>query len=163
MPTPTYTLIDSVTLTSSASSVTFSSIPAGGDLVLISTITATGNDNIEVEFNGDTTDANYNYVSAYTYSGSAYSGSSSNRLFLNANSNAISANPLLSVFQVMDYSANDKQKTTLNRANLGNEVRMDAGRWEDTSAITSITLKTILGNSMASGSTLFLYGIAKEL
>ena len=35
MATPTYTLIDSTTLGSSAASVTFSSIPAGGDLVIV--------------------------------------------------------------------------------------------------------------------------------
>ena len=40
MATPTYTLIDSTTLTSSASSVTFSSISATGkgDLVLVSNV-----------------------------------------------------------------------------------------------------------------------------
>ena len=51
MATPTYTLIDSVTLGSSASSVTFSSIPAGGDAVLVISGTSSAAASIKVKLN----------------------------------------------------------------------------------------------------------------
>ena len=64
MATPTYTLISSVTLTSSASSVTFSSIAAGGDLAIHINANSTdnGGDAIKMQFNSDTAYQNYQNV-----------------------------------------------------------------------------------------------------
>jgi hypothetical protein len=60
----------------------------------------------------------------------------------------------------MDYSATDKHKTVLSRANnAANGVTAIAGRWASTSAITSIVL-TFQSSSLATGSTVALYGVS---
>jgi len=60
----------------------------------------------------------------------------------------------------MDYSQTDKHKTILmrtNRASTG--TSMIAGRWAQTTAITSIVVAPD-GGTFASGSTFALYGVA---
>lgn len=72
----TYTLISSNTLTSSAASVTFSSIPATyTDLVLrISSRTdaAGATATVAAQFNGDTTSANYSETNLNSDGATAY-------------------------------------------------------------------------------------------
>src|SRR5512147_1973064 len=136
MPTPTYTPLANVTLSSSASSVTFSSIPATyRDLVLVVNHLPSGDGDLRVQFNGDTTGANYPGVamvgngsttSSYTYTGYIAPvgfGTSTNR------HNAI--------FQIMDYSATNKHKSVLTRGdNAANQTGATAGRWANTAAVT---------------------------
>jgi hypothetical protein len=64
--------------------------------------------------------------------------------------------------QIMDYSATDKHKSTLSRANNpGQGVNVNAGRWPSTSAITTITLAIAFGGSnFNAGSTFALYGVS---
>jgi hypothetical protein len=156
MPTPTYTLIDSVTLGSSASSVTFSSIDQTfGDLVLV--FSGTGlNNSYYIEFNADATSSNYSYVRMVAF---ASPGSGSGAFpQVGSIDNVIGNN----ISQIMDYSATDKHKTTISRANFSDyTLGAYAMRWANTSAITS--LKAYADNSFDSGCTLFLYGIAKAL
>jgi hypothetical protein len=65
MPTPTYTPLATVTLGSSASSVTFSSIPATyRDLILVVDGTTNATHNVGMRFNGDTGN-NYFMVTAF--------------------------------------------------------------------------------------------------
>jgi hypothetical protein len=162
MPTPTYTLIDSVTLTSSASEVTFSSIPAGGDLVL--SISHSTNLNIAFKgyLNGDT-GANYNLVRMVGDGSTATSSSSS------STSAPIfgSASPIIgnTIIQLMDYSATDKHKSILMRTGSLDEfgsVSAYALRWANTSAVTSIQIDAG-SRTFNAGSTFFLYSIAKAL
>ena len=61
MATATYTLINSTTLSSSASTVTFSSIPTGGDLAIVVETTLTGSASINFRLNND---SGSNYSSA---------------------------------------------------------------------------------------------------
>jgi hypothetical protein len=75
MPTPTYTPLATVTLASTASSVTFSSIPATyRDLVVVHNNFGTVNNdaNSNFRFNGDS-GSNYSRVYAF-WSGSIVSG-----------------------------------------------------------------------------------------
>ena len=160
MATPTYTLIDSTTLTSSASSVTFSSITQDyRDLILvIDAKHATTNENNTLQFNGD---SGSNYSNVYMYGTGSSTGSSAQTLAyirIDFATEMTTTNPNLDIVQIMDYSATDKHKSTLSRANnSSNATEATAGRWANTSAITSIVIAPRSG-SYASG-TFHLYGI----
>jgi hypothetical protein len=167
MPTPTYTLIDSVTLTSSASSVSFTGISAAGkgDLVLVATAYGSSAGITQrIIFNGDT-GANYNSVFAYGNGSSNGSGSKSAFSYLRViEAGGLSSDPSIGVIQVADFSATDKQKSVLVRADSAGAnaaTEMIAGRWASTSAITSILVYLSAGNYLA-GSTFFLYQIVSE-
>ena len=165
MPTPTYDLIASNVLSSATSSVTFSSIPATyRDLVLVARPLAPASSYfvMGLRFNGDT-GSNYNRVSM-AGSGSAASSSSQ------VNETNAPLGYLVAVFpgfnnvtiaQIMDYSATDKHKTVLTRANTPEDyVEALATRWASTSAIDSVTVMRREGSAdFPSGSTFYLYGI----
>jgi hypothetical protein len=159
MPTPTYTPLATVTLGSSASSVTFSSIPATyRDLILVFAGTRTGNNNVQYRFNSDT-GTNYSTVIA-AGNGSGTTSSAESLSFLFSTSYTLQTDTQLNtILQVMDYSATDKHKTTLLRfAQAGSGVSMAAGRWANTAAITSVQIYTG-NNDFGFGSTFSLYGV----
>jgi hypothetical protein len=163
MPTPTYTPLATVTLGSSASSVTFSSIPATyRDLILVvaGEPTSGGGGIGRVRFNSDT-GSNYSIVTAEGTGSAAQSGSLTTTFmpFSFHRSTVLDGffNP--HIIQVMDYSATDKHKSVLLRANASsNGVVMTAGRWANTSAITIVSF-TIESGSWDTGSTFNLYGV----
>jgi hypothetical protein len=159
MATPTYTLIDSTTLSTAAASVTFGSIPAGGDLVLAIEHTMSGNVPFRVYLNSDTA-SNYNYV---YMRGDGSSGSS------NAASSTVAATGRgqtdkgTTIIHFFDYSVTDKQKSYLVRtdtASVATETR--AQRWANTAAITSLEINGVT-QTFNAGSTFHLFNIAKEL
>lgn len=155
MATPTYTLIDSTVLSSSASSVTFSSITQDyRDLVLIIEEKSTaGGVTLSIRFNGDS-GANYPWVWMQG-DGSSASSTTGSGPFIGYT--GFSGTPALHIAQIMDYSATDKHKTFLSRQNIaGGRVNALAGRWSNTSAISSVE---IAASTLASGSTFYLFGI----
>ena len=164
MPTPTYTLIDSEVLASAASSVEFTSISGDyRDLILVvngKTISGTA-DGI-LEFNNDTTITNYKAVRMQGNGSTATSSAASQYIVLGNNVfNATDAG--LVKVQIMDYSTTNKHTTVLTRAGRGGgantpTVIAAAGRWENTSAVSSLKV-TCFGNSFAAGTTFYLYGI----
>ena len=163
MPTPTYTALANITLGSSASSVTFSSIPATyRDLVLIESFqhTTTGSQSL-MKF-GDTS-TNYSMVTMRGDGSAANSAAFSGEASLGTtpgNTNNTANVQLTCVRQIMDYSATDKHKTILQRFNDTSQHTIAvAGRWANTSAITTIALSNLSGN-YAAGSSFALYGIA---
>jgi hypothetical protein len=156
MPTPTYTPLATITLGSSASSATFSSIPATyRDLILIADVIGTGTSVASFVLNNDTTSANYNRV--------VFLGDGSFNQQGSFNSNAAfgidSSVRTLGIFEIQDSSATDKDKTTLYRVTKPNsETLMGAmRRSSNTAAVTSIQLSTT--GSFATGSRFDLYGI----
>ena len=160
MATPTYDLLDSVTLASSASSVTFSSIDQSyGDLIFVFEGTGSSTGYSTLQVNGDTA-SNYSQVEMRG------NGSSASSLAFTANTLInrpvfISGNRVMLTSQLMDYSATDKHKTVLSRGGTENtETVAIAARWANTAAITSITMNF---SNFAAGSTFYLYGIAKAL
>ena len=170
MATPTYDLLDSVTLASSAASVTFSSISQDyGDLIIVwDKFFRAGSNQINtlVAFNGDS--SNYSTVYMYGNGSSAASSSSTaqQRLAWGSIYAPSSTNSTQGVVQIMDYSATDKHKTTLMRANVigtnGFGALASASRWASTAAVTSITISSSI-DQFAAGATVHLYGIAKAL
>jgi hypothetical protein len=155
-----YIPLATVTLGSSASSVTFSSIPATyRDLVLVINATASNNINVDVRFNGDT-GSNYPEVFMAGDGTTTYSIATT-RTFLRLDYVGFIGTVAghNNIIQIMDYSATDKHKTVLARgSNANNGVAATAGRWANTAAITSI--QAFAGFPYSAGSTFNLYGIA---
>ena len=160
MPTPTYTPLQTITLSSSASSVTFGSIPNSyKDLKLIFNGDGTtgGGAALRLRLNGDT---GTNYFRVGMWGNGSSSGSFTQNNNYTDIMNFAAGRQLNAILDFMDYSATDKHKTFLARDNdAGFQVVANANRWASTSGITSITLFASSG-SIASGSTFSLYGIA---
>lgn len=160
MPTPTYTPLANLTLSSSAASVTFSSISqAYRDLVLVMDIKTTVEANVGIRFNSDTSgNTKYNRVRMRGNGSTATSDSSSGDeiFYIGATPNSTVA--AQAILNIQDYSATDKHKTILMRSGRADQDLWGAAiRWADTSAMTAIVISA--GN-LASGSTFALYGIA---
>ena len=158
MPTATYTPLATVTLGSSASSVTFSNIPATyRDLILVIQGTVPVASNIGLRFNGDS-GSNYSYVYAFGSGSSTGTGSGTDTVIYGGAFNNTSISQ--STFQIMDYSATDKHKTVLNRTEETNAATyMWADRWANTAAITTIQVRLSSGGNFNSASTFSLYGV----
>ena len=155
MPTSTYVALATTTLGASASSVTFSSIPADyRDLILVATYSTSIGD-ILLEFNSDA-GSNYSIVEMRGDGSNPFSASfTRSGAFLGYSNQTVQQS---SIAQVMDYSATDKHKTVLSRPNSTlKEVAAYASRWANTNAITSIKIKA--SASFVAGNTFSLYGI----
>jgi hypothetical protein len=160
----TYTLIDSVTLGSSAASVSFTGISAtgGGDLVLVADIPATGADTYcTLRFNSDS-GANYSYVNARGNGSTATSGTSSATTQTTGLGNIDSGTSGNFIHQIFDYSATDKHKSILVRTNNAASygTQMTANRWANTAAITAMEI--ISFGTYPVGSTFKIYQIVSE-
>jgi hypothetical protein len=155
MPTSTYTPLATVTLGSSASSVTFSSIPATyRDLVLVyAGSTGSFANDLAARFNSDT-GSNYSRVAMFNTS-----SNTATQTFLGIG-NAQTGTLFNTIAQFMDYSATDKHKTALTRSNQTDGlVEARAGRWANTAAISSINVFLGSGGNFNAGATFNLYGI----
>lgn len=166
----TYTLISSNTLSASAASVTFSSIPSTyTDLVLkcsVRTTQAAVKSNIKYTFNG---------VSGTSYSSTSLNGdgatatstaavNDSNNL---ANFGAAGSTATTNTFgnteiYIPSYLASQKKPSNAMAASETNAtsafMSANANLFNDTTAISSITF-TPSGGSFDTGSSFYLYGI----
>jgi hypothetical protein len=162
MPTPTYDLIASTTLAAASASVTFSSIPATyRDLILVLNGESGSALEISYRFNGDT-GSNYSWLNAMGFVGGTNTFSISENKIVAWLPNNLDANTRFDqITQIMDYSATDKHKTTLNRfggrSSSTGLTSMAAGRWANTAAITSVVING--SANFAIGSTFNLYGV----
>jgi hypothetical protein len=160
------TPIATQTLTTSASSITFSSIPQGyTDLIIVTSAIAnvTGADVFVTTYNGDTA-SNYSYTSLYgtgSAAGSYRAGSVGIVLGWLSTYNSSEWSP--SIFHFMNYANSTTYKTMLVRTNnattTGGLVEAAVGLWRSTAAITSINMRTVNGYAIKAGSTFTLYGI----
>ena len=155
MPTSTFTALATTTLGASASSVTFSSIPATyRELVIVVNGSPSTSAYVYAEFNSDTTSANYPFVYMRGNGSTTDSGTGSKDL-----SYVFTSAPFQIQMQIMDYTATDKHSTVLTRdGNAANQTVARAMRWANTSAITSVKILVGAGNFNA-GTTFSLYGI----
>jgi hypothetical protein len=157
MPTKTYKALANVTLGASASSVTFSNIPATyRDLVLVVGGLASAQANFQLQFNNDT-GSNYNWVNAVAFSGGAVSANGANRT---STQNAVIIGSAQSTILVnfMDYSATDKHKTTLVTDTTDNNAAgAIATRWASLDPISTVSVASV-GSTFSAGSTFSLYG-----
>ena len=162
----TYKPLQSVSLTSATTSITFSGIDQNyTDLVLVaSTTVATASANLVMTFNGDTTSGLYSKTQIEGTGSVVTSGrtTGANNIGLDSNMGSDTTNPSIHIINLTNYSNTTGFKTILHRqssfwsANPGTALRV--GLWRNTSAITSITLTSTSINFNA-GSTFDLYGI----
>jgi hypothetical protein len=172
----TYTLIEGKTLTATAASVTFTTIPQTyTDLLLKfscrSTSTA-GTDvyaNLKIQFNSDTGN-NYNGIIAFGQgSGSGLSGSYTTQpgnLFSYANGNITTASTFSNgEVYIPNYTGSNQKISSVDCVVENNAVsgfvEFAAERWTGTSAITTIDVVSLYGLHTAD-SNFYLYGIKKN-
>jgi hypothetical protein len=163
--TPTYEPIATTTLGSDQATVTFSSIPSTyTDLVVSANfggISASFDNIWAINFNGSTAN-NYSQTILYgdgTTAGSARrttANADGKILLWRADSNSLTSNGLINI---MNYANTTTYKTVLARSS-GVWASANAGLWQSTSAITSLTLRWLDSNQKyRTGSTFTLYGI----
>jgi hypothetical protein len=156
----TYEPIATQTLGSSAATVTFSSIPSTyTDLVLVVAGTASGGDDILMQFNSDTA-SNYSYTILYGTGSVAGSVRGSNGTSILVDYyGAMGTGQNNRIIQINNYSNTTTNKTSLVRANnAASGTDAIVGLWRSTSAINAIRL--FMGTAtFATGSTFSLYGI----
>ncbi len=154
--TPTHILLNQVVLAASSATVVFSSLPQNyRDLILVISGTASGDTSPSLNFNGDS-GANYAnlrlFANASTTSAQAFTDSYGSTGFMSTERSTIR-------IQIFEYSATDKQKTTLSRGGNTANLRLEATRWTNTAAITSITVRMDGAQTYSTGTTFSLYGV----
>ena len=158
MATSTYVPLAHHTISGTTARVTFSGLPSiYRDLVIIFNGQVTPNTAyIDYDINGDTTDANYFYNIAQGNGSTPYAHSGNN----NNTGPYVYNGPSVFRLDLLDYSANDKHKVGLWRAdNSGGMAQMGTFRWASNNVITSISFYDGSGESWASGGTFSIYGI----
>lgn len=169
MPT-TYTLIASNTLSSSAASITFSSIPnTYTDLVLHTSMRSIYSDtSFQIELNNDTNSI-YSYTDIRGDGSAATStrGSNNSNFFVRGliNRSAYTSNTFAtSQIYIPSYTASQNKPVSMygvaeNNGTAAEFIVPIAGLFRSTAAISSIKLFQGGGDSLVSGSSFFLYGI----
>lgn len=169
MATPTFDLIDSTTLTSASTSITFSNLDSSyRDLHVVFKVADSATLSVLLTFNGETTGTNYNTTRILSQGSSA----TSNVYFEQARIYTAYAVTYLGhpgVFSatIFDYAQTNKDKICFIEQGLaygtgqndGYMIRA-TGMWESTAAITSLTLTEGSVNGYPIGTTAELYGIA---
>lgn len=164
-----YELISTTVLGAATSSVTFSSIVSTYKHLQIRTTyrrADAGTMLAMLTFNGDT-GSNYSWHRLYGQGAAVYSDSSTSTTQILTHSGPSSSDTagifMPSVYDVLDYASTTKNKTV--RAVTGAEmsstadvIGLTSGLWVNTSAVTSLTLASLVGN-FATGSRFSLYGI----
>jgi len=155
----TYVPIATNTLSSTATSVTFSSIPGTyTDLVVVCNPIESGTNNqVWAQVNSDTA-TNYSttviYGTGTAANSNRYSSANWVYAFLTADTGNKNA-----IIQFMNYANTTTYKTVLVRSNSTTSyVQASVSLWRSTSAITSILLSA--QGTFPIGSTFSLYGIA---
>lgn len=158
MPSPTYSLISSQVLTSTQTSVTFSSIPASyRDLAIV--MTSPAESQFWMRINGDT-GSNYFHVrmrSNLSGGGGGNSGTATETVaeFMQS----FNGHGVVTA-HILEYSATNKHKTILARGGRAStEVSAQVIRWGNTAAINELTFLNTPG-TLVSGARLYLYGIS---
>lgn len=161
MATNTYVALDTKTVGTAVSSVTFTSISSGyTDLRLVINGGVTTLDNVVMRFNGDTA-SNYSATLMRGDGTSAISARSSNAAFIDwVTYIGTNVSSTVSTTDIMNYSNTTTYKTSISRGNVAsNYVSASVGMWRNTAAINSITLISGSTNFLV-GTTFTLYGIA---
>ena len=155
------------TVTSSSTSLTFSSIPSTFKHLQIRYVARTNTGAaLFMQFNGDSAN-NYawHFMRGNGSNLSAFGYASQGQIGVSLPDNGIGVNQLSTgVIDIIDYQSTTKNKTTKTFCGLstntssGNEVSVQSGLWRSTSAINSITIYSN-GGSWTSASQFALYGI----
>ena len=153
----TYTPIARTVLSTTTTSLTFSSISGSyTDLILVMSASEASNA-FNIRFNSDSS-SNYSRTRLLGDGSTATSGRTANTTDIPINYLGGTNNFSTTLVHFMNYSNTTTYKTILSRsgsADTGTGVQ--AALWRSTSAITSMT---IFSDGLIAGSTFTLYGIA---
>jgi hypothetical protein len=164
--TPTYILLNQITLAANSVEVVFSGLPQNyADLVLVGNWANSGIGSAgRLQLNAD---AGSNYFGVWmtgfpaTSAGSGSESSQTSARIAGASFGPVTTPSNIVTLHFMDYSASDKHKTVISRYGAGaGEVQATASRWANTSPVTTIRFFDILGQTFQAGATFSLYGIA---
>lgn len=164
----TYNLIEAKTLSSSVSSVTFTSIPQTyTDLLLKTSVRTSGSgvDSIMIRPNSSSTNLSTKWVQGdITTSGGIVSEQYS-FVLLRANGGDSTSNTFSNgEAYFSNYSGSNFKSISLDSVtgSSGGRVLLPlaAGLWSNTSAITSLYMITESGGNFLTNSTFYLYGIS---
>jgi hypothetical protein len=165
-PVGAYDSLATVTLSTTASSITFTGIPSDYKHLQIRAIqaTTTTDDDIECRFNSDT-GSNYS-VHRLRGNGSAASADG----YANVTQFEVGRSPSAAstfgplVFDILDYANTNKYKT--GRSLFGSDgngsgwIMLSSGNWRNTAAITTIQLRPSAGgNTFTANSSFALFGV----
>jgi hypothetical protein len=159
--------ISTTTLSSTASDVTFSSIPGTYKHLQIRVMASavSGNQDGLMQFNGDT-GTNYSYHFLYgSGAGSGSAGAATTQSYMLMSNNFYTTGTSLcgvAVIDILDYTNTNKYKTMRSLAgadlNGSGSMNLCSGNWRNTNAITSITIYPNSGN-FNTYSSFALYGV----
>ena len=166
----TYDPLATTTLTSTATSITFSSISGSyTDLVLVVNDQLDSASGFKIRFNGDS-GSNYQQVQFSGYASSKIGGkvlsasSIYNNLIYGDSTTANAFTP--NIIHIQNYSNSTAYKAllwrygTVTAAGGNGENTVLAGSWNSTSAITSIEISVWNAVNFTAGTSATLYGIA---
>ena len=167
--TPAFELISSQILTSSASSVTFSSIPSDYKHLQVRALVQTSNGNyngeLNVQFNG-VGGTSYSHHALWGNGGSVISDGTTStdgieRIYVTGSTTASVFGAV--IIDILDYSSTNKNTTvrSLNGyAGSNGEIHLTSGMFNNTAAVTSITFDSAsAAQNLQSGSRFSLYGV----
>jgi hypothetical protein len=158
------TALANLTLSSSASTVTFSSISGSyRDLILVVTAKSSQSGwESRIKVNGDT-GTNYSVIGMYNSGSSAngYAPTTQSVMKFGFFGILSTSASVQWVTHFIDYSATDKHKTVISQIGNATDALIDAStnRWANTSAITEIVAFPGSG-TWSAGSTFALYGVS---
>jgi hypothetical protein len=157
-------------LTSSQATITFSSIPATFKHLQVRMLARTdvngATDNIQIYFNGDTSNAysRHQFTSDFGSPASATADPDQPLFTGTIGGNTNNANVFgLAIIDVVDYSVSGKLKAT--KAFTGVDystngyMTQHSGTWNNTGVITSVSIAKQSGSNFVSGSRFALYGL----
>jgi hypothetical protein len=167
----TYEILGTLTASGSTQLLTFSSIPQGyTDLRLVANVTvSSGASGLALRFNGS--GSGYSQENFKTSTGNNPSaGKIGNELYfdLSETTTSGSASPSIITCDILQYASTVMKKSTLHDRGYQSGVAttsssqrfMCCGLWENTAAITSVSV-IVVGNNIAAGGTATLFGILK--
>ncbi len=158
----TYEPIATTTLSSAASSITFSSIPSTyTDLrgVLNSTGFATA-DRPLIRFNGSS--SGYSGTNLYGDGATAGSVAYTSGTGINIRDNITASKNFMLTIDIFSYAGSTYKTTLTNKSadeNGAGSVANAVHLWQTTSAINEVSIRSTLGNNYNAGTTATLYGI----
>jgi hypothetical protein len=161
-------LIQEQILTSTATTITFSSIPQDYKHLQLRSVSRTNAGTIDfnvILFNGDTA-ANYArhrlYASGTTVATGANASTAAPYGGISSISTDASGIFAASITDILDYSSSSKNKTVRNQAGTSGSAAVQLGLyssvWLNVSAVTSLTITSSSASTFQIGSRFSLYG-----
>lgn len=166
MATGTYIPLQTITLTSNASSVTFSSLPSKyKDFVFVakSTSSAVGPYDQGIQFNGDTA-ANYTSLVMYgsgTAKGTYNALKNVNQIYLDFYGSVTSGFNTVNVTHILGAGDPNKETNVITQASrVSSGTDLIGSYWRVKDQVTSISY-FLIGGTLGTGSKISLYGIER--